>query len=233
MAFFCLNISVNASSFAYNAFDWDKFYNEHIDYWTDFCQDEKDEELEEECVEMSLAGKKEYYIKLYKLLAKFEKQGYKLDDNILIETTFFGLTPDSFSDSVEEYVKHYRNGSAYNIDLEENVDTYDVNTDEQIEYFLEEKDSLKTLMKHMFAYNGTCTGEVATPEKDEEGNLVCYKGTLKGNSCVGTIDTYTLNYSEYLLFKFQDSFLGSLFGLKNEYKAECESQGGTYSQSNT
>ena len=61
------------------------------------------------------------------MLAKYEKKGYKLDDNILLATTFYYLTPDSFSDLPEEYLRDYMDGSAYRLDGD--IDTYDVDSD--------------------------------------------------------------------------------------------------------
>lgn len=223
--------NVDASSFAYAAFDWDKFYKENVGYWTDYCKSYSGSISTDDCIDIVLNGKKEYYIKLYKLLAKFEKKGYKLDDNIILATTFFDLTPDTFTEIPEEYKKEYLDGSAYNIDLSENIDAYDVDTDESIEYFQNEKDSLKVLTKHMFAYKASCSGEVATPSTDENGNKYCSKGSLSGDSCVDVIKTYDLNYTEYLITKL--GFVGSLFGLKDENKDDCYANGGSsYSVNN-
>ncbi len=226
-------MKVQASSFAYNDFDWNKFYNENIAYWTDYCGTNASNLSHEECIEIVLSGKKEFYIKLYKLLAKYEKSGYKLDDNIILATAFFDLTPDTFTEIPEDYQEMYTDGSAYNIDLEENVDSYDINSDEEIEYYQKEKDSLKTLIKHMLSYTATCSGEVAKPSVDENGNKVCNQGSLSGDSCVGTIKTYDLYYSEYLANKV--GFFGKLLGLADENKQDCleKNHGTNYSVSGT
>lgn len=229
VAFFSLGINVNAASFAYNAFDWDKFYEENVDYWTDYCESESSGD-QQECLEIVLSGKKQFYVKLYKLLAKYEKKGYKLDDNIILATSFYGLTPDTFTDLPEEYRKEYRDGSAYNIDLNENLDSYDVDTDESAEYYNNETDSLKTLIKHMFAYKADCNGIVATPEVDQNGNYVCHQGRLSGDSCVDLIKNFNLTYTEHLIVKWR--WVTKLLGISTEKVQECESLGGKMTTSN-
>ena len=37
ITFFSIDKKVLASSFAYNAFDWDLFYKENVGYWTSYC----------------------------------------------------------------------------------------------------------------------------------------------------------------------------------------------------
>lgn len=200
IAFFSLH-NVDASSFAYNDFDWDAFYKEHVGYWTDYCKTQNGDISLDDCLEVTLSGKKEYYVTLYKMLAKYEKKGYKLDDNIILATTFYYLTPDSFSDLPEEYLRDYIDGSAYGLDGD--IDSYEVDTDFNQEYFEGEADTLKMLTKHMFSYPAKCT--------DGNGNV---------------IDTYHLTYTEYLLAKW--NFIGKFFGFKDKYREECVNAGGNY-----
>lgn len=200
IAFFSLK-NVNASSFAYNDFDWDTFYKENVGYWTDYCKTQSGDISLEDCLEVTLSGKKEYYVTLYKMLAKYEKKGYKLDDNIILATTFYYLTPDTFSDLPDEYLKEYMDGTAYGLDGD--IDIYDVDTDFDKEYFKGETDTLKMLTKHMFSYPAKCT--------DSDGNV---------------IDTYPLTYTEYLIAKWE--FVGRFFGFKDKYKEECINDGGNY-----
>lgn len=218
------SIRVEAANFAYADFDWDKFYDENIDYWTDYCTHNSGNMSVKECVEIVLSGKKEYYVKLYKLLAKYERKGFKLNDNIVLATSFFDLTPDTFTELPEEYKKEYMDGSAYNIDTEEDIDSYDVDTDESIEYYQNEKDSLKILLKHMFSYKAVCNGNAGTPSVDSNGNKYCASGTLDGDTCSSVIKTYDLNYSEYLISKL--GFIGRLFGLKDKNRDDCLNNGG-------
>ena len=93
ITFFSIKIESNAASFAYADFNWEEFLKQHKNYWVDGC-----EEGDEECVDRVLKTKEKFYKRLYSLLADYEKKGYKIDDNIIIETVFFGLTPDSFAD---------------------------------------------------------------------------------------------------------------------------------------
>lgn len=229
IAFFSLNINVSAASFAYNSFNWDKFYEENKNYWSSYCSSSDMEE--EECMEIFLYGKKEFYTRMYKLLTKYERKGYKLDDNIILATVFYGLTPETFTEIPEEYKKHYKDGSAYNIDLNFDIGSYDIDYDEDATYFENETDTLKVLTKHMFSYKGSCQGKVADPEVNEEGEKVCYQGTLDGDKCVGEIKSYKLNYSEYLIAKHGKIL--SLFGITNEKSTECQELGGTLKSNNT
>jgi len=228
IAFFSLYINVDAANFAYNDFKWDLFYEENVGYWTDYCKSYSSDIPLDECLEITLKGKKDYYVNLYKILAKYEKKGYKLDDNILLTTTFYYLTPDTFSDLPEEYLREYRTGKAYGLDND--ADTYDVDQDLTIDYFENEKDSLKMLTKHMFSYPARCDGIVASASVDSNGNLYCPVGTLNGNNCVEPIDTYHLNYTEYLMEKM--GWLFKLLGYTPKYRKDCESRGGIYIPSN-
>ena len=228
ITFFSLNLNIQAASFAYKDFDWNEFYEENKSYWSSYCASGNMDE--EECEEILLSGKKEFYTRMYKLLAKYEKKGYKLDDNIILATAFYGLTPDTFTDIPEEYKKHYRDGSAYNLDVNFDINSYDIDYDEDATYYENETDTLKTLTKHMFSYNASCQGKVADPELDEDGNNVCYQGTLKDDECIGEIKSYKLNYSEHLISKYK---ILKLFGIKTEKKTECEEElGGTLETSN-
>ena len=235
VAFFSLVINVNAASFSYSAFEWDKFYKENVNYWTDYCKSYAKQMSEGECLDVVLSGKKDFYESLYTLLAKYEsnkQKSYRLDDNIILVTTFFDLTPDTFSDLPDEYLKAYGNGSAYNLD--DDFESYDINSDLYTyssagEYLEDEADMLKTLTKHMFSYPTKCEGVIGTTELDENGNKICRQGTKDGDNCKGTIDTFDLNYSEYLINKWskitKDTI--SVVGIKNEKGKECNELGGT------
>lgn len=224
IAFFSLYINVDAANFAYDNFKWELFYEENVGYWTDICKSYSGEMSIDDCLEITLKGKKDYYINLYKILTKYERKGYKLNDNFLLVTTFYYLTPDTFSEIPEEYLREYQDGSAYGLDND--WESYDVDTDLTIEYYQKEKDTLKMLTKHMFAYPARCDKSVGTPSVDSNGNKYCTVGKLDGNDCVETIDTYDLNYTEYL--KEKNDWFTKFFGIKSQYRQECESMGGKY-----
>jgi len=159
ITFFCITIESNAASFAYSDFNWDEFLKQHKNYWVEGCEKDDDE-----CVDRVLATKEKFFTRMYSLLADFEKKGYKINDNIIIETVFYGLTPDSFADAgtrESEYVDQvYEYG--YNIDETEKKQKYIASHDNDIpgakDYFERETDSLKTLMNNMIGYTRTCYG---------------------------------------------------------------------------
>jgi len=206
IAFFSLIGNVYAASFAYDAFKWDTFYEENVDYWTDYCESSVSEEKVDKCVDVTLNGKEKYYTKLYKVLAQYENPklnngvSYKLNDNIIIATTFFYLTPDTFNDLPDEYIKEYETGEAYGNDDSNIIDA----AKEEEKYLKGEVDEIKTLTKHMFSYEAPC--------KNETGDV---------------IETYKLNYTEYLIAKTPD--IVQFFGFrKDAYEQKCEEQGGKY-----
>lgn len=201
IAFFSLIGNVNAASFAYDAFKWDTFYEENVDYWTDYCESSVSEEKIDKCVDVTLNGKEKYYTKLYKVLAHYEKnKGYKLNDNIIIATTFFYLTPDTFNDLPDEYLKEYETGEAYGNDDSNIIDS----AEEEEKYLNGEVDEIKTLTKHMFSYTSYC--------KNETGDV---------------IESYDLNYTEYLIAKKKT--FSSFFGFKKDtYEKKCTDAGGKY-----
>lgn len=207
IAFFSLIENGDAASFAYDSFDWDTFYNENVNYWTDYCEAKVSEDNVEECVEVTLSGKEKFYTKLYKVLAKHEKQGNKLNDNIIIATAFFYLTPDTFSDLPEKYLDVYKTGEAYGTDNED-VDSYVIKAAESEEEYLKEaEDDLKTLTKNMFSYTAVCN--------NEDGKK---------------IETYSLTYEEYTAAKL--SIWNILSAKKDIYREKCEEQGGKYDRPN-
>ena len=66
IAFFSLYIKVDAANFAYADFDWDLFYEENVGYWTDYCKSYNSKIPLDVCLEITLSGKKDYYVNLYK-----------------------------------------------------------------------------------------------------------------------------------------------------------------------
>ena len=99
ITFFCLKVNSFAASFPYDKFDWKSFLEQHRDYWvSSYC-----EENDNKCVDEVLETKEKFYTRLYELLAQYDKKGYHIDDNIIIETVFYGLTPDSFKDESSAY----------------------------------------------------------------------------------------------------------------------------------
>ena len=207
ITFFCLKIDINAASFPYDKFDWDSFLEQHRDYWvSSYCEDESNEE----CVDSVLKTKEKFYKRLYQLLEQFNKKGYFIDDNIIIETVFFGLTPDSFSDSdklKEEYVGQ-KLESSYNIDEGVSSNKYIASDDNDrnsaIEYFKKETDSLKTLMNNMIGYHRDCYGFTGPVFQDGDGKNYCSDPNSKiiDGECWGKVQTIKTNFFDSIGLSF-------------------------------
>jgi len=202
ITFFCIKIDSYASSFAYSDFNWEEFSKQNKNYWVSGCEEDDDN-----CEDRVLKTKKNFYTKLYSLLAEYERKGYKIDDNIIIETVFYGLTPDSFADAgtreTEYEGQEYEYG--YNIDNTEDSDKY-IATDEgdkesAKEYFKKETDTLKTLMNNMIGYTRDCYGVssekpyTATSE-DGKSYLTCSNSelTVLNGKCVAKISSLKTDY---------------------------------------
>lgn len=219
ITFFSIKIDSNAASFAYADFNWEEFLKQHKNYWVGGC--EKDDE---ECVDRVLKTKEKFYKRLYSLLADYERKGYKIDDNIIIETVFFGLTPDSFADEgthKNEYDSQLHE-YGYEIDESEKKQKYIASDDNDKpgakEYFEKETDSLKTLMNNMIGYTRECYGisnEVPQTVTYEDGSttLKCSGDLIvKDGKCVAKVKTIKTNF-------FDSIGLGFLFSRKSE--KEC------------
>ncbi len=163
ITFFCISITANASSFAYSDFNWEEFLEQNKNYWVQVCETD-----DKECQDEILKTKEKFYKRLYSLLTKFENKGYKINDNIIIETVFYGLTPDTFRDEgtlKDEYVGQIHK-YGYKVDEGNKKESYIASTDNDIEgareYFKNETDSLKTLMNAMIGYSQVCYGVSAS-----------------------------------------------------------------------
>lgn len=178
VTFFSIKINSNAASFKYEDFDWDEFAKKNKSYWVSFCDSSDDED----CVDKVLATKKEFYVNLYKYLSKnsYTKQ---IDDNIIIATVFYGLDATSFKDPGAEVVgdkfSFFKAYSPYNIDQSESKDSYigEVdNSQSALDYFKEEKDSLKTLINAFIGYTTTCYIYTGEEVKSSDNGKYCDSG---------------------------------------------------------
>ncbi|MDD2505393.1 MAG: phage tail tip lysozyme [Bacilli bacterium] len=235
ITFFVFNNNVKAAYFNYADFDFDKFAEENKDYWTGYCVNELDKGSQEKCIELVISKQRLYYTRLYKLLAKYQKKGYFIDDNILIMTTFFELTPDLFTDSADAY-KNLTGSAAgpYQIDKDLDVDNYDVDAEPDPNYFIKEKDTLDLLIKNMFGYVSKCYGlhgDVVKKESDDGTTIdTCPLGgtpmTVDGKyRCASTADSAVVGFWEYMAIK---SGVNWFFGLKNNHQKHCDALSTTY-----
>lgn len=200
---FSFSIKSDAASFAYEDFNWDEFSKQNNTFWVSFCETDPDEE----CKDIFLDTKKEFYTRLYSLLAKMQRKGYVIDDSTIIATVFFGLDMESFRDP---------EGTHQPYKIDDNVNTKDLYlgemkelSEELIRYFEEETDTLKTLINNFVGYKTTCYGtsnEVPTIVTDSQGNSTstCIGSDYQiiEGKCVYEVDIYSGNFFDSIGLSF-------------------------------
>lgn len=221
ITFFCISCNVFAASFAYDRFNWESFLEQHREYWSGYCRDGS-----QDCIDEILKTKEKFYTRLYELLSEYDRKGYFIDDNIIIETVFFGLTPDSFADKdkIEPDYVGQEIESGYTIDETSDKDKYiasdDGNKESAKEYFKRETDSLKALLNNMIGYYRECYGysgeSVSITGDDGSTSLGCSdpNASLIDGKCWNRVHTIKTNF-------FDSIGLSALFS-NNTYEKECQ-----------
>jgi len=243
ITFLIFNKSTTAAYFNYADFDFDKFAEENKNYWTGTCSFAETEAEEEKCVEIILSKQEKFYTRLYKLLAEYQKNGYFIDDNIIIATIFYGLTPDLFTDNSSFYKKVIdENENAYNYDEELDLDNYDVEAKPDYDYFENETETLEVLLKNMFAFMSNCYGlygnVIEVQNEDGTVSQTCPIGgfptLIKGTTvCASTADRKYVGFWEYMAENLAENLaeksgVNTFFGLKNEARDHCKALGLQY-----
>lgn len=232
ISLFLIFNNVKADGYNYASFNWDEFAEKYKNYWSGTCEKE---ENSEKCVEQTLKSQKKFYTKLYKMLAKYERSGLYIKDEIIIATIYFGLNADSFRDD-NYYYKRWFDKISFDFDNENDDVTID-DSEENSVSLTEESNSIKVLIKAMVGYEATCT-LVSSPsyETNENGERVpfCNQGELyKENNnytCKGAASTNMVSFGEKLLV---NSGLTKFFGItRSEKHQECLNQSGTYTVAN-
>lgn len=210
-------IETTSANFKYSEFNWDEFAKANKTYWDSYCLNSNDEN----CEDKILKSQKKFYVKLYKLLAKYENKGLFINDNIILETVFIDMTPSSFADDGKEYMDDWESPSGvYVIDNEEVTDAdiednYD-DAEAAEEYYSEERDTLKLLIKNMIAYSTACYGVYGNPTEhvaeDESVTYTCDNGGVLTNiytssssyetKCVDKLSSYENGFWEYFVSKW-------------------------------
>ena len=213
---FLLGTNKVYASFKYSDFDYDEFAEQTKDYWTTYCPSG-----DQECIDQIIKTQRKFYTKLYNLLARYEARNLIIDDTIIIATVFYEYTPSGFNDTSGSYKMDNDDGKNYNVDV-----------DEDKEFFEQEIDTLKLLLKAMIGYERTCYG-VSNPRtetetiKTEDGeekietHYVCDDGNLtetgNGYKCYSSLKKESVSFWR----KYADAF-GSFFGIKSDSQKECE-----------
>lgn len=229
ISLFLIFNNVKADGYNYSSFKWDDFAEQYKNYWSATCEQDEDSD---KCVEQILKSQKKFYTKLYKMLAKYEKSGLYIKDEIIIATIYFGLTPDTFRDD-NYYYKKWFDGISFDFE-NENDDVIIDDQNENAVTLTSESNAIKILIKAMVGYEGTCSISSSPVYENGGTEPTCSQGELyKENNnftCKGLISTNMVSFGEKLLI---ESGLKSFFGIKaNENYLNCLEQGGTYTVAN-
>lgn len=192
ITFFSSYRKIDAANFTYKDFKWEEFSKMYNTYWVSFCETSNDEN----CEDAILKTKRGFYERLYSLLAAAEEKGNFIDDNLIIATVFYGLTPETFRDPIEGVY------NPYNIDQTDSKDKY-INgeglDDGAKSYFEQEKDTLKTLVNSFIGYRSHCyvdSNETPQNETCSNANTDYIKG-----KCMERINTFKGNFWDSLGIK--------------------------------
>lgn len=207
--------TVYAANFRYSDFNeekWNQLLKDNKNFWTSQC-----DENDEDCVDKVLQNKKRFYIRLYDLLAKAENKVGYINDNYIIVTVFYGLTPDSFNDPgiTEDY-------DPYNLDDDSNSETKDKyigdiegEQDAALQYFNEERDSLKELVNSFIGYDSKCYGETSNEVKHNDSGDYCDDNLqVLNGKCYKLLDSYKGTFWDSVKLPF----------LKTENDKKCDSK---------
>lgn len=226
--FLVMTFSVNADGYNYSNFKWEDFAEKYKDYWTRSCEQEEDIDL---CVDETLKSQKKFFTKLYKMLAKYERNGYYINDELIIATIYYGLSPDTFRDDNSVYINWFGGDKAF--DFEEEDDEVTIDDEEDSTYLLDEANSIKLLIKAMVGYETTCkkTEDVLYEEDGEtpycdgdDSNLI--KNDDGEFVCERLLSTGVVSFAE----KVSDTFsFFNPFAYKSSSRKRCNNIGGEYS----
>ena len=226
IVFFLSPNITRAASFKYADFDFDKFAEENLGYWTYLCSEDYDNQPDiDKCKEKIIASQRVFYTRLYKLLAKYQSRGLFIDDKIIIMTAFFELDPDLFADS-GDYYKEVTGSSNNPYTGDESDVDYDIDKEYDASYWENESDSIKLLIKSMLGYRSQCYGtyEPTIIENDDGTKTTECVGSmaiLENGVCKDLIKQDYVGFWEKVL---ANSGVLSFFGIKSEAEDECKNE---------
>ncbi len=225
--FLMCNQNVHADGYNYASFKWEDFKEMYKDYWTGNCIDDDDSE---KCTEEILKSQKKFYTKLYKNLAKYERNGLYIKDEVIIATIYYGLTLDSFRDDNSYYKKWF---DKIVFDFANESDDIEIDDESNTVSLTNESNSIKILIKAMVGYEATCSKEEAPSYDGNEP--YCNQGSLikqgeNNYTCKSILGTSMVNLGEKMLI---DSGMANFFGMTlGTNSKDCIAQGGEYTVSN-
>ena len=175
----------------YSKFDWDKYYESNKFMFGELCLEE-DANEDGSCKEDSLLmGQKKFFVRMYKILAKYQKKGLVISDYLVITTALIGLAGEQTGnrEGDEKYKDYYYNkkegelqaGLIYDESIDD--DNYDIEEkydEEEANKMSLETDTVVVLIKNSIAYYTYCYGIYGDPEKvvkdDGTSVLTCPDG---------------------------------------------------------
>ena len=222
IVFFSFTSEISAAYFRYSDFDFDAFAKQNLGYWTYVCSDNSVSEKElKDCQEKIIASQKKFYVRLYKLLAKYQSKGMYIDDKIIIMTSFFELDPNMFADD-PSYYQGVTNTNGVPYTGDDSDDVYDIDNDYSAEYWENETDTIKLLLKAMVGYKAYCYGIYPASTKENEDGSVSYVcdggGVLVGDHCEELVRTSDIGFWEKIMIK---TGAKSFFGIEAEEEQKC------------
>ena len=244
--------TVNAEKKDYSTFDFAKLKEANLENWTEYCKNsynDQGQEAVDECLNSLSDTLESFYNKLYKLLTKYQNKGLDINDQVILWTVFFGQFITPTTGNTPYNVNDWSNKS--NVSNQWSSDYYGFNSDnsdgsdEQVEpnyteefanYYANEKDTLKILIRNAVAYTTTCygkTGEVHREKREDgseeiwcDGDATVYDAPHKGTICAD-IQTYEMGFWKYFVSKMKHDvgFLGKILFLgfedTDEHYDEC------------
>lgn len=220
-----LPINSDSANFRYEDFDWDTFAEQNKSFWSAYCENDDDPK----CEDKVLKAQKKFYKKLYKILAKYEKKGLFINDNVILETVFIDMSPSQFSDDGEEYKAEWDTAAGAYVVTDEEVTDEELDveyTDDYYkkygEYMADEKDTLKTLIQNMIAYETNCFGVYGDPTTHTRDDGSTYKtcdnggmivdlpyGSISkkgGQKCVDNLLNYEYGFWEFYTSRWANDY---------------------------
>ena len=78
----------------YSKFDWDKFYESNKYMFGETCMGD-DVNPDGTCKEDTLLkGQKKFFVRTYSILAKYQKKGLVMSDDLILTTALYGLSAE-------------------------------------------------------------------------------------------------------------------------------------------
>ena len=209
----------------YSTFDFDSLEEQNKEKWMTYCSEEFVEygkKEQEKCYDTLKKNLKKFYEKLYKILAKYQDKGLYINDQVILWTVFFSqfsspsteadshrVNADSHLSLYEQFAKDY-----FGFNLDES-DGSDVSTEvdySKINYYAQETDTLKTLVRNAVAYATVCYGVNGKPTVDTapDGSKYykCPDGYSASDNIVGEsgyVCVAKLSYNEMGFWKYFSS----------------------------